>query len=250
MPKYIIDAVIRSLDIFDAFLNSGESQLRLAQLSSKTGVNKNAVFRSLYTLVQAGFLEKEEKSGTYRLSLKMVELGRLARQGEGLRQLVLPTMDELWTEFQETVNLGMLRNKELILVEVRECPHPLRLIESPGLVQPLHATALGKAVLSTMNEQERRQIVTFRGLKKYTDKTITEWSKLRRELEETRIRGWAIDDEENTLGARCIASPLISKGRAVGAISISGPTSRMTLERVQEMTKVLTGKCASLSRLV
>jgi DNA-binding IclR family transcriptional regulator len=248
-PNYVIDAVIRTLDVLDAFLTSGNKpELSLAQLTIRTGMNKNATFRSLYTLVQAGFVEKDEKTGVYRLSLKLVELGRAAREGQKLPQLARPLMQELWERFQETVNLAMLHNNnELVLVEVLECPHSLRLIETPGIVQPLHATALGKAVLSVMGEQERRKMVHQHILNKFTDKTITEWSKLRRALEETQKRGWAIDDEENTLGGRCVAAPITRKNQVVGAISISGPTSRMTNEKVREMAEEIKKRCLNLS---
>jgi DNA-binding IclR family transcriptional regulator len=249
-PNYVIDAVIRTLDLLDAFLPSDKPELSLAELAAKTGMNKNATFRSLFTLVQAGLIDKSEETGNYRLSLKLVELGRAAREGQQLPQLARPLMQELWERFQETVNLAMLHNNELVLVEVVECRQPLRLTETPGLIQPLHATALGKAVLSVMNEQERRKLVRQHAMTRFTDKTITEWPKLRKELEETKKRGWALDDEENTLGGRCIAVPLTQKNQVVGGMSISGPVSRITEEKIQEMAEEIKKRCQSLSLLL
>lgn len=248
--NYTIEAVSRCVDVLDAFM-AGGPQLTLSQIAGITGMNKNGVFRLLHTMVQGALLDKDEETGFYRLSLKLVQLGKLARESENLRHLAVPIMKELWRDHQETVNLGVLRKNQLILVEVFECPHPLRLSEVPGGVPPIHATALGKAVLSVMTEKERREFLTPGRLERFTDKTITEWTRLRRELEITKQRGWSIDDEENLIGARCVAAPIMNGGgHVLGAISVSGPASRLPDDKIENVGRDLAEKCKILSSLL
>ena len=143
-----------------------------------------------------------------------------------LRSLCLPVMLSLQKEFNETVNLGTLRGRQVVYIEIVESERSLRMQARPGALDPIHSTALGKALLSSMPEERWSSYLNHR-LERFTERTITDKARLHEQLREARRFGAAYDRGENEEGALCVAVPLIARnGSPVAALSISAPAHR------------------------
>jgi IclR family acetate operon transcriptional repressor len=247
--RYSIEAVAKALDILQVFLDRKKESLSFTEITTSVGLNKNAVFRLLYTLTEKGFLSKASDSGKYSLSPKCIELGRNARINNSLRRLALPCMQELWKRFEDTVNFAVLDDGQICYVEVLESPHRFKLVASPGDRDPVHSTALGKAMLAHLPEDKVRRIINVRGMPAITSATITSFAVLAEELERIRRRGYALNEGEMVEGSRCVAVPIINSRREVeAAISVSGPAVRIEEKRIPEIAYCLMQACTQIAR--
>jgi len=247
--RYSIEAVAKAADILQVFLDLKKESLSFTEISASVGLNKNAVFRLLYTLTEKGLLRKASDNGKYSLSPKCIELGRSARVSNSLRRLAMPYMQELWRRFEDTINCAVLDQGQISYVEVLESPHRFKLTAAPGDRDPVHSTALGKAMLAYLPENEVRRIIHLRGLPKITVATIVTYPALLEELEQTRRRGYALNEGEMVEGSRCVAVTILNSKRSVeGAISVSGPAIRIEEKRIPEIAYCLMEACAEISR--
>jgi DNA-binding IclR family transcriptional regulator len=222
---YYIEVLGKTMDILDAFVHAEKPVLSLQELSIATGLNKNTVFRVLYTLAEHSYVTKENH--LYRLGQRMADLGNARLYGQDLVTAAGPCLTALRDEFGETVNLGVLSGGTVCYVDVRESNKSFRLAERVGGTDPLHSTALGKAQLAFLPQDEVRNLMKQWGMKKYTADTITSLSALQTDLKRIRTIGYALDDEESMLGAFCVAAPILDAARhPVAAISIAGPNVR------------------------
>ena len=149
---YYIEVLGKTLDILDVFGQSDRRQLSLQDISSVTKLNKNTVFRILYTLTEHGYILKENHS--YRLGPKLADLSDVRLHRRDLLSVASPYLDALRDQFGETVNLGVLDNASIRYVDVRESRARIRLAERVGGSDPLHSTALGKAHLAYLSPDE------------------------------------------------------------------------------------------------
>jgi DNA-binding IclR family transcriptional regulator len=149
-------------------------------------------------------------------------------------------MKQLLARFQETVNLAVLEGDQIVYVEILESPRTFRMCSRVGSREMPHSTALGKAILAFLPQQEVERILQNTGLPRYTANTIGSRSSLRDELAITRQRGYSIDNGENEEGARCVGAPIFDhRGDVVAAISISGPAVRSSAEEIEGMGTAL-----------
>jgi len=235
---YYIEVLGKTLDILDVFGQSDRSQLSLQDISSVTKLNKNTVFRILYTLTEHGYILKENHS--YRLGPKLADLSDVRLHRRDLLSVASPYLDALRDQFGETVNLGVLDNGSIRYVDVRESRARIRLAERVGGSDPLHSTALGKAHLAYLTAEEVRTLVKQTGMPKHTRRTLTTLSSLKAELETVRQQGYAVDREESMMGAFCVAVPVLnSQQLPVAAISISGPTIRFDESNLPSASQAL-----------
>ena len=222
---YYIEVLGKSLDILDSFARSDKPSLSLHELSHLTKLNKNTVFRVLYTLAEHGYVVK--RGTNYELGPRIADLGASRLRKRDLLAIAGPYLDVLREQFQETVNLGVLDGTSIRYIDVRESHHRFRLAERVGGSDFLHCTALGKATMAFLPIEEVRRLLKEQGMPKQTSRTITTLTALKTELERVRERGYALDDEESMEGAFCVAVPLLdSDNNPFAAISISGPTTR------------------------
>jgi IclR family acetate operon transcriptional repressor len=231
---YSVPMVLKLFDVLKAFRLAGP-RLALTQVIGLCNISKASAFRILETLRSEGYVTKDAH-GSYRLTYQLLELAMVVKDRNPLRKAALPYLGQLNREFQETVNLGALEDDHVVYVDVLESPHRLRIVPTVGSRLPLHATALGKAVAAFLPRHELMPMFVRDGLKRFTPNTITDLGSLLRELSKTVECGYAIDREEETLQCICIAAPVFdSKSRVVGAISVSGPSSRMSSSRVHQI---------------
>ena len=175
--------------------------------------------------------------------------GRLDRSFD-LRATARPVLEQLRRETDETVNLAVPVDGRVAYIDIVESSQGLRMAASVGRTDESHATALGKAMLSWMPSDAVSEVVMARGLARKTDRTITDEATLSRELRAVRERGYAVDDEENELGARCVAAPILGPaGTVIAAVSVSGPSTRMPIDRLDALGAAVRSAGLRISQL-
>jgi len=232
-PYYFINSIRKATKILELLAETGE--LSVSEIGRMIGMHRSATHRFLATLRELGYLEQSEDS-SYGLSFKLFELGiKIANRLEA-RKIVHPFLVDLGSRHEETANLGIMEGLEVIYIDKVESPHLLRMDLAVGCRVPSSCTALGKAILSNRSEAEIQKL--FRGVKfKFgTSKAILNFRGLLEHLRKVRQQGYAIDDEEFTLGIRCVAYPIFDyTGNCIAAISLAGPTVRMTDEKIEKI---------------
>jgi len=162
-----------------------------------------------------------------------------------LRKISRPVAVALSNETKETVNLGVLDGHELLYLEVIKIPHSFRMASQPGMHRLLNCTALGKALLAFLPNEHREELVPMLAFERVTPRTIPNLARFRKELARVAQQGYAIDDQETDMGARCVAAPILDEsGSVTAAISISGPVTRISRDRIQAYA-LATKKAAS-----
>jgi len=241
----VLEKAVRVLEAFH-----GERQVALGQLAARTRLVKSSVFRILFTLERLGYIEKVN-GGRYSVTSRFGRLAGELRPAFDLSSLAAPFMAQLVQRFQETTNLGVLDGGEVLYIHVIECSHAFRLAAHAGMRSPVHSTAMGKCLLCRMPRREVEVILKTHALEPLTPHTIREPAAFYRELERVRARGYAIDNEEDSRGARCIGAPILDpEGNARAAISLSGPATRVKPARDAEIAKALMEACKQISTLL
>jgi DNA-binding IclR family transcriptional regulator len=233
-------AVERTLLILEAAAQR-EGGMSNAEFSRKLKIPKSSASYILRTLEQHGYLRRNGEDGKYQLGMKVLTLSRAALGGVDVRELALPVMRHLVDRIHLTTHLAILDHGEAVYVEKVEAPGFIRINTWIGRRMEVHSTAVGKALLAFLEAAERDAILRKRGLTKLTTHTITTISRLTQELERVRQHGYAVDDEENSLGARCVGAPIFnSEGRIEAAVASTGTTSdvpRDAVPHVADMVK-------------
>jgi IclR family acetate operon transcriptional repressor len=244
---YIVRPVYKALQLLIALGQAGRG-LTLAEICARTQLPKTTTFKYLHTLRALGFVTHDARSDQYRVGMRLWELGQLASEPLALRETALPSMTELQERFNETVNLGVLDQREVIYVEMVESRRSLRMQARIGARDPAYSTALGKAILAFLPEEEWREHLPAR-LMPRTAQTITALASLRQELIETRTRGFAYDRGENEEASRCVGAPIFGqRGRPVAAISVSAPAVRFSDALEAEVAAALVETARAISR--
>lgn len=202
-----------------------ETEGRVTELAKRLDISKSAVHNHLSTLEQHGYVVKEDDH--YRLGLKFLDLGGSIRNGLRLFKVAEPEVKQLAEETGELANLMTEELGRGVYLYRSKGMDAVDMDTYIGMRKHLHATALGKAILSCFPEPRVREIIDRHGLPAVTENTITDPAALFEDLENIRQQGFAVDDEEATGGVRCIAAPVTTDDRVLGSISISGPTSRL-----------------------
>jgi IclR family acetate operon transcriptional repressor len=244
--RYVVTALERGLIILQALALS-DHPLTLQDVASRTTIPKATVFRLLATLEGRGFVART-RDGAYRLGWQTLQLTQPAHGTVDLRRAAQQILEHLHHLSGDTVNLAKWHDRQVIYVEVLPSSRPLRFVELPGSVAPLHATALGKAIAAFLPRSQVITVLREKGMPGFTPHTITQLSRFMAELSRVRAHGYAIDRQEKDPGAACIAAPVFDARGVVGAISLSAPASHMDARRATELAPHLLEACASLSR--
>ncbi|MGI9538738.1 MAG: IclR family transcriptional regulator [Miltoncostaeaceae bacterium] len=248
MGRYRIQAIERAVAILSAF-SAEEPELGVTEMAERLDLHKSTVHRFVVNLEAAGFLERDVRSGRYRLGIRIFELGGLVMQQMNLWDEALPFLEGLVRDTGETGHLAVLDGGEAIYVERVEARRALRVPSAIGRGYPAHATNLGKVLLADLPKAELRELVASKGLHAYTPNTITSLADLEEELDRIREQGYAVDNEEYDEGLRCVGAPILDhSGRVVAAIGIGGPVTRVTPERIEPLAAVLRDAADGLSR--
>lgn len=250
MAKDIVKSVQRTVKILESF-NPEVQELGITELSKRLKIPKSTVYNILNTLVLEGILEKNRDNQRYRLGLKLFELGNIARANFELRSVATPFLKELNRQLDETVHLTILDKGEVLYIECFESTKRLRTYSVIGMRAPLHCTAVGKAILAFLPEEEMDEIIRAKGLERFTENTITDPQKLKEHLKEIRSRGYSTDDMEHEEGVRCVGAPIPNQeGKVFASISVSGPSQRLTLERIPVIAELVMTTAQEISRRI
>lgn len=206
----------------------------LTEISRRTGLNEATVLRYLNSLATLGYVERFN-GAQYRLGWEIFRLGQRAFSGQVPSDAVLPTMERLMLEFNETVNFAVHKDRSVVILEVVESRRAVKKVSDVGQSDPWHASALGKALMSTMPDSVWRDTVASAGMPELTPHTITSMKRMAAEIKDIRERGFAVDREEAAEELTCVAAPVptSSGGPSRYALSISFLTHRLTPESLE-----------------
>ena len=241
---------VRVLDRLVAILNCFQGdrlELGVTELSKILALNKSTVHRLLEALKAHGLVVQDSESQRYSLGLKLFELGSRAVASVDVLEKSKPVLEKLVAETGETAHLCVLDDKEVLYLEKFESPKTLRIPSRVGQRNPAHCTAVGKALLAHL-PGELDSWFRSKPLKRFTANTITDLRSLREELASIREHGFSIDNEEIELGLRCVAAEVRDySGKVIAAISIAGPSFRVTDDRIPSLAESVKRATAALS---
>jgi DNA-binding IclR family transcriptional regulator len=233
-------AVERALGMLEAVAQESEG-LSNAEISRRLNIPKSSASYILRTLETQGYLTRDAESGKYRVGLKILSLSRGALGGRDVRGVALPIMRHLTHQTGLTCHLAVLDGPEAVYIEKVEPEGFIRMDTWVGRRMRVHATSVGKALVAYISQEQLEEILRKSSMEKRTPKTITTLPRLLKELEKVRTQGYAVDDEENNLGARCVAAPVFDeRGGIEASLGLSGTTQQVspqTMPRILEALK-------------
>jgi DNA-binding IclR family transcriptional regulator len=208
------------------------------ELAEALGLHRSIVYRILKTLERRGFVTPADRQGRFSLGLKLVELGNVVLRGMDLRQVASPIMSRLVKDTGESAFLQVVRGDESVCIQKIDSPKALRAMTSIGDHSPLHAGASSKVLLAHLGP-DRIEALIAGGLERITPRTVTDPAQMRADLAEIRQRGWAYTVGELTPDVAAVAVPLLdSSGTILGVLSIAGPASRFSEDRLPGLIDV------------
>ena len=233
---YKIQVLDRAVHILEFIGKQRNGEAGLPELATAMHLHKTTAHRIAHVLENHGLLRRDAETNRYRLGLHLYDLGCQSLEHVDIREEARPLLAQIAFEVGETVHLALLDRAEVLYIERVEAQRPLAMGSKLGARNPVYCTALGKAILSWTPEVEVDHVLSLSRLEPRTRNTITNVLALKQELEKIRNRGYSIDDEEIEDGVRCIGAPVLNRtDRAVAAISISGPSSRITPDRYKSI---------------
>lgn len=231
----MVKSVSRTLDII-TLVSSIKGGMGVTDISKQIDINKSSVYRILSTLVNYGYIEQDSETKRYKLGYKFLEVSSKLLESIDLRAEARPYLQKLENETNEVIHLVVSDQDEVVYIEKLEGNETLRMHSKVGKRAPMHCTSVGKAILAHWSSSVVLDILERKGMPMHTDKTITNKDALLQELIKVKQKGYALDLEENEYGITCIAVPILDHlGKVFAAISISGPTTRMTVERLDQL---------------
>ncbi|HZS53716.1 MAG TPA: IclR family transcriptional regulator [Bryobacteraceae bacterium] len=245
--KPLVPALERGLAIVEMLAKS-RSGLTLSQLTRYLELPKSSVFCLLRTLEAAGYVYREAELGKYRISLRVCSLAHMALGGIPLREIARPYLRCLSESTGLTVHMAVLEQGTCTLIEKMSRPEVKPVATWVGKHLSLHCTALGKALSAYIPDEELQTLIREQGLLRHNDNTICSLKRLRTELAHVRERGYAIDDEEEEIGVRCIGVPVLNSRReALAAVSLVATTTQLHAENLQSLAGTLIGVAKDIS---
>jgi IclR family KDG regulon transcriptional repressor len=239
-PNNLVQTIERASSILD-ILGQSPYGIAVRELSSRIKLPKATTHRLLSSLSYFGYVRQDARTRDYFLGFKLVELGQLLLDQLDLRKEAEPFLRELAEKTRETVHMVFLDRNEIVYidkVETEQHTSGLKMASRVGLRNPVHSCAVGKVLLAGLSEEVLEHFVKGIDLSKRTENTIIDPIQLKEHLKLVRKQGFAVDDEENEKGIRCVAAPIFNEtGKVVSAISISGPAFRVTKKVVQDDLK-------------
>lgn len=241
------DYTVRAVDRVCSILNLLQGSIHgvsLGDVAQATELPKSSAFRYLWTLEAHRYVERNADDATYRLGLGFV--GMQSRHLEVLRERARPVLERLRDELDETTNLGVLDGDSIIYLDIVESRRGVRLAASRGDRDPIHATALGKAITAHLPVERVEAMLGSTDLEARTPNTIVSVGAYLDELVKVRRLGYALDDGENEIDGRCIAVPILGT-RLPAALSVSAPSARFPLQAVASVAASLQAAAAAIS---
>jgi DNA-binding IclR family transcriptional regulator len=218
---YQVPAVVKALDILEYLGKNGESSF--TEIYTALEIPKSSAFQILTTLKSYGYVRHAGQSSKYSLGFRLYDLGTQAVSRLDIRAEAAPLLRELMMKTGQMAILGIQDGQEGIYLAMAEGNQTIRIHSWEGMRFPLHSTALGKALLAWQKEEDLDSFLRNAPLARYTERTLTRASDLKKHLQQVRKQGWALDDREDEPNIRCLGAPVRNiKGEVVAAVSICG----------------------------
>ncbi|WP_019587656.1 IclR family transcriptional regulator [Deinococcus apachensis] len=243
-----VQSVERALDLINTIVDA-QRPLGIAELSQAMGLAPSTIHRILQTLTAKGYIHQDAGSKRYDIGPEIVEISRSLYLRYDLVRRVRPYLQELVDLTGETAHLAELYGTSAMYLSQLEPLSMVRMFTTPGSVTPLYCSDVGKLFLADLPPGRVEDILRKTGLRPRTPHTITDPGQLEEELQRVREQGYAEDDEEREIGARCLSAPILNgAGKVIAAIGIAGPSGRVMKERLPELArdvKTVAGRAAS-----
>ncbi len=243
----VIGSVQKAIDILDLF-DRHNYELGTTEIAKALDMPKSTVAGIIHTLGLNSYLDQNQKNRKYRLGIKLVERGSMLLSQLDLRQIALPYLEMLRDWCNEGVNLAILDGSEVVYIERLFGTSMLGMRSEIGKREPVHSTALGKAFLSSLPDEEIEKFLSTRKLTSVTPRTIINSEQFLIELRRARRQGFSIDNEENESGGRCVAAPIFDySGLPIAAVSVSVPVQRLPESKIPLFGKRVKQAAESIS---
>ncbi len=233
-PAGQIQSLTRGLKLLE-YIAESHGSVALTDLAQQAGLPNSTTHRLLTTMQQQGFVRQEGDLGLWTIGSHAFVVGSSFLQSRNLLVMVHPMLRQLMEQSGETVNLAVLDTSDYqaVIIDQVQCTALMRMSAPIGGKLPMHASGAGKAFLATLPDEQVVGLLHKKGLHSYTSHTLCAPHNLKEALTQIRKQGFSFDDEEHALGLRCVAACIYDEHReAFAAISISGPVSRITDDRV------------------
>ena len=232
---YLVPNLDRALSIIEVLADHPEG-MTIKHIVQLMGLPKSSVFRILLTLAERNYAMRDEKTGRYALSARLLWLAHRAVGEHNVIEKALDQMRDLRDLHKETVCICTLLGDQLVVLEQVLGLHAFKFTLDVGMHAPLHCNAPGKCLLAFVPDDRRDGLLNTIELKQYTPNTVTSSDQLRHELEEIRRLGYAVDRGEMIEGAHCVSAPVLDRHRfPVAAIWTTGPSDRMPMSMFTEI---------------
>jgi IclR family acetate operon transcriptional repressor len=251
--KASADAAPSSVQVLDRSLKLLElvaeaDGAALTDLVEQSGMAPSTVHRLLTSLAGHGMVSHDAETGAWTIGVKAFEIGTAYLRFRRLGTISRPFLKRLMEQCGETANIAIEEEGDVVFISQVESHAPMRAFFRPGRRGPIHASGIGKAILSTWEDGRIEALLKGRSLEHFTDKTRDTLPALLKDVADIRKRGWSIDDEEHTLGMRCVAAPIFDEyGEAVAGISVSGPAVRLPDEKISSVGPVVKAAAKALT---
>jgi IclR family transcriptional regulator, KDG regulon repressor len=222
--------------------------INLADLSKAVGLHNSTTFHLVKTMAQLGYVTQMKDSKRYRIGSRLFTLAAGALEENSCLALATPVLESLTGDTGEAAHFAIRSGRDVAVIARTAGSGLLQMVVSVGAQRPAHATALGKVLLAPLNDAQIRQLLGSEPLRRFTPKTIVDRAALLKEVEEVRRKGLAYDDGEFDAEVRCVAVPVYDfAGRVAGAIGISGPVWRLSLQALQAKAQQVREAAKTLS---
>jgi DNA-binding IclR family transcriptional regulator len=245
--EIMADTATRLFQIIE-FLASSKDWVSLREMARELHISAASAYRALSSLKEIGYVRQHPQDGSYQLTLKIAWISAQLLENVQLRQIAHPFLQQLTSATNETTHLAVLEGTEFVYIDKVDNAQAVRMRSRVGQRGRLYCAAVGKVMLAFMPETECEALSRRLRLQAATEHTITDAAAFREELGKVRELGYAVDDEENEVGIRCVGAPVYDHtGRLTAAVSISGWTITMTPERIPKLAPQLVQTCQRIS---
>lgn len=244
-----VQSLDRALRIL-AIVADGDG-LSLSEVAERSELAASTAYRMLTTLQNHGMVEFAEQEQLWSIGVEAYRIGSAFLRSRRLVDRARSAMQVLMEKTGETANLGVAEDDCVVFVSQVETHQAIRAFFRPGTRSPFHASGIGKAILAYLSPERVEAIVDKTGLEPFTERTLADRDGLHIDLGEIRKRGWSVDDEERYPGMRCVAAPIFNEfGEPIGGVSISGPTVRVTPERLAAIGPEVREAAAAITAMI
>ena len=246
-------AVVQALDRGLTLLRvlAANDRATLTEIALSAGMVPSTAHRLLTTMQRHRITEFDDAMQHWMIGVEAFRIGSSFMRRTNLVEAGRGIMHDLMEESGETANMAVADSGDVVFISQVECNDPIRAFFRPGTRGRMHASGIGKALLAELSRDEVEAILARKGLPSFTPKTLTSPEALFADLEGTRVKGWSLDDEERTLGMRCLASAIFNEHReAVAGVSISGPSVRLPDARLAELGALVRNAAAAITEKV